>query len=1556
MKKWFLFVALVLGMAMTANAQNGKESDETLRKSSFPDGYGPASTTFPHQFNETNTVRNGVNRAVSTGYYFVDSDDEAPDYWRPNVEIADTTEEPTLWRRIIQGPRIFPPSYWDQNPNEGLRFFRNPAEADYFNHDKIVDSTDNAIAGPIPIGFGFYFNGIRYDSFYVSTNGVIALSNRRYFYNANGEKVVPPGATSCYDPMSMDWFSRGRLPGDGLTDATPDNWGYQYAVLGNAPTTATAGIRAAGGQLQNMSTTANRGAYIAPFWGPLHLSQYDPVKNLPDDWGKVYFKRSINSDKLIIYFVNVMFQAGTYGVMNGTWSTTSNRRPGPGYVAAKAQVVLNRLDSSVTILYESFDGLAPTGFRPTPASDCFRGLTTAGVTGWARDVNFDSKTGTGTYPWGTEYQQTTHYFSNYVNPAGFPHNSHAIKFKQWQNTVRVVDIQYRVRKQDANADLKFTEKVTTAAANNYELLAGEERIGAIQPVALIQNLTNDIQGPQGINYVPQDLSFRARFRIINLVNNRIVYNRLVHITKTCLDLPADQAHPDCQDDPFNMVRYSTVTKSGSNYTATNISPINTAWTGIPPYNFVQVYFPPFEPNEFVPDHIGRMRAFIVADPTDPVSKEGLGDKWPFDDTTSVNLFVMKRLRDFKDDVTEYHLIERVYMPSVYKWVNIEGDVVGGDQVSRYPLPPRGLYAAANNENVKLESPAIRLNRKKLDGSDYNPLPDGDKILSFPIDIRDKFGAVLSFSVQRTNNGPQVTWDRGWSDNSIIGCEPRIVMNQSPFQLYTTAASIGQPSPDSLLVELMKPSPDGIQFITNTHKWNWHPRRPTKDVPNPTEVNGIAAFALFGGGGYFVGWNELDRNEPLLRESAPNLNGLRFNLYDDGIDWEYSKFFVAIPDTFVSAPAEGGKNFRFRMRVNARDHKKCMTCIADDNDEFFIDNIRILFPSEITDIEVSTVKILWPYEVAPASQATEIPIRVVVSNNTEVNAPTFTVKVKIFRGQTTQGAPVYCRTWTVSNLNARNVLEVPLPTWNARQVGAGNYRLQAMVIVPGGDLEELNDTSYSDIKLTFGEVFAYDKVNNPENNVPDPAFSGFPGAGLSTYGYNYGGTGTPTSYNSLAPQIGGNGAGSGSGSGQFAAKFTLLNTDTIYGFQAYFAGLNQAMDDIAFAIYSDQGGQTPNQPIQNSTIYAQRGLGSDMTEPKFNEYVTYKLTSFGKKPVVLNRGTYWVTVAQMGLDGLHLGGAKYRMGMRTTSQYVGPNNDAGTSGINVMIDKQYRIAAGTDGKQLINNNFFAYENTRGYGQWGQFMPTATNPGYAHLHHFGTSPVDGQTQTFSRGTWIPMLRPYFGMRASGGETVVQYCPDDIPVELTSFRADVRAGVGVDLFWETASEKDNYGFYIEKRTLGQDENAWSSIDFVAGGNNSNTVRHYSYTDKNVTLNESYQYRLRQVDFDGTQYCHATDMVDVTYDLVEELTLLPNSPNPFTNNTNIEFNMPSNSKVRLEVLDIFGNTVRVLVDGELGRGKQSINWDGRNTAGTMVPAGTYIYRLTNDGEVLSGKMTVVR
>jgi len=185
----------------------------------------------------------------------------------------------------------------------------------------------------------------------------------------------------------------------------------------------------------------------------------------------------------------------------------------------------------------------------------------------------------------------------------------------------------------------------------------------------------------------------------------------------------------------------------------------------------------------------------------------------------------------------------------------------------------------------------------------------------------------------------------------------------------------------------------------------------------------------------------------------------------------------------------------------------------------------------------------------------------------------------------------------------------------------------------------------------------------------------------------------------------------------------------------------------------------------------------------------------------------------------------------------------------------------------------------------------------------------------------------------------------------------GSSVDLFWETASELNNYGFHVEKAVdIESDNYKWNTIGFIKGAGTTNAVSHYDYTDNNVEYGKTYHYRLRQVDLDGTQSCESYSyIVTLTVDRDGELVLEPNAPNPFSNSTKIAFYLPNKTNVTLEVLDIYGNVVKTLANRQF-EGRNEIEWNGLDNDGNKVSSGTYIYRLAAGDEIRTGKMTVVR
>lgn len=91
-------------------------------------------------------------------------------------------------------------------------------------------------------------------------------------------------------------------------------------------------------------------------------------------------------------------------------------------------------------------------------------------------------------------------------------------------------------------------------------------------------------------------------------------------------------------------------------------------------------------------------------------------------------------------------------------------------------------------------------------------------------------------------------------------------------------------------------------------------------------------------------------------------------------------------------------------------------------------------------------------------------------------------------------------------------------------------------------------------------------------------------------------------------------------------------------------------------------------------------------------------------------------------------------------------------------------------------------------------------------------------------------------------------------------------------------------------------------------------------------------------------------------QFSLAQNYPNPFNPETMISFNILEAGNARLEVFNILGQSVDVLIDGFMPAGPVSTEWNGRDRNGTNVPSGIYFYRLSRGGEALTRQMVLLR
>jgi subtilisin family serine protease len=177
--------------------------------------------------------------------------------------------------------------------------------------------------------------------------------------------------------------------------------------------------------------------------------------------------------------------------------------------------------------------------------------------------------------------------------------------------------------------------------------------------------------------------------------------------------------------------------------------------------------------------------------------------------------------------------------------------------------------------------------------------------------------------------------------------------------------------------------------------------------------------------------------------------------------------------------------------------------------------------------------------------------------------------------------------------------------------------------------------------------------------------------------------------------------------------------------------------------------------------------------------------------------------------------------------------------------------------------------------------------------------------------------------------------IPVELSSFTAASDEN-SVTLNWSTATETNNSGFSIERKTT-LDER-WKEVGFVPGFGTTTERKSYSYTDENLAIG-NYSYRLKQVDFDGTFEYSNSVIIEVFSP--EKYTLAQNFPNPFNPSTTIEFSIPQTSNVTIEIYNIVGERVASLVNKTLAAGYHRTDFNASN-----LPSGTYVYRLKASGQ----------
>ena len=107
---------------------------------------------------------------------------------------------------------------------------------------------------------------------------------------------------------------------------------------------------------------------------------------------------------------------------------------------------------------------------------------------------------------------------------------------------------------------------------------------------------------------------------------------------------------------------------------------------------------------------------------------------------------------------------------------------------------------------------------------------------------------------------------------------------------------------------------------------------------------------------------------------------------------------------------------------------------------------------------------------------------------------------------------------------------------------------------------------------------------------------------------------------------------------------------------------------------------------------------------------------------------------------------------------------------------------------------------------------------------------------------------------------------------------------------------------------------------------------------------------------YMGALSTVNDNNITVDRFELKGNYPNPFNPTTKIRFTNDRSSNVKVTVYSLNGKKVATIMNRQVNAGAYDVSWNGKNSNGTIVPTGMYLYDIESDGRRLQGKMLFLK
>ena len=204
--------------------------------------------------------------------------------------------------------------------------------------------------------------------------------------------------------------------------------------------------------------------------------------------------------------------------------------------------------------------------------------------------------------------------------------------------------------------------------------------------------------------------------------------------------------------------------------------------------------------------------------------------------------------------------------------------------------------------------------------------------------------------------------------------------------------------------------------------------------------------------------------------------------------------------------------------------------------------------------------------------------------------------------------------------------------------------------------------------------------------------------------------------------------------------------------------------------------------------------------------------------------------------------------------------------------------------------------------------------------------------------------------------------LSVELSLFSGTQVKDIVV-LDWKTESESENMGFTLERQLVG--ESFWTLIadfrntDALAGQGSITSTTTYNYRDQAIKAENTYRYRLSDVDYSGQITRHPVIEVKVIslqqpYDqkIISKTSVFPNPCNP---STNILFTLSEPAQITLQIYDLTGREIATLLSGLLAAGEHQVAWSGQQESKQPLDTGLYLALIQSNKESQAIKLLYI-